>query len=474
MKDFSKIKFNGTFREYQQRVIDNLPKHLKDKKVHIVAAPGSGKTILGLELIRMLGKPAIILSPTIAIREQWKERFEEMFVPEDENVDDYFSCSLRDPKLMTSITYQGLYTSYRRMTDAQDRAKQRAVEKMRREKERALAGEGDDAEGDDAEEPCENYTGLDIVKLIEEHKIATICLDEAHHLKAEWQRALYEFVAQVEHCVTVVSLTATPPYDSKKSEWDKYIAMCGPIDEEIFVPELVRAKALCPHQDYIYYNFPTEDEMKLIEGYGKIVDEAVQKIFEEGEFLRIIKNTPWYNDPEEFRDELEDRSHFVNAVLLFLQASREKPNKPLVNILEKRDRGGEWDLDTAQLLFQFMISDDQLFSKQDSEFVLGFLRRYGLVDKREVFLTTNPQLEKLLVSSIGKLNSIGKIVEAEWEDLGENLRLLILTDFIRVNSAVLGSDKEIKEMGVVPIFEMIRRKNLGDFGQDCYCSERVA
>ena len=34
--------------------------YLRNKKVHIVAAPGGGKTILGLEIILRLKKPVII------------------------------------------------------------------------------------------------------------------------------------------------------------------------------------------------------------------------------------------------------------------------------------------------------------------------------------------------------------------------------------------------------------------------------
>jgi superfamily II DNA or RNA helicase len=40
MKDFSNVKFKWTFRDYQQAVLDNSPKHLKDKRIHVVAAPG--------------------------------------------------------------------------------------------------------------------------------------------------------------------------------------------------------------------------------------------------------------------------------------------------------------------------------------------------------------------------------------------------------------------------------------------------
>ena len=110
--DFKKINFKWQFRSYQQTVLDNADKHLKDGKIHIVAAPGSGKTILGLELIKRLNAPALILSPSVTIRQQWGERFCEAFLPENENADDYISYSLLNPKLLTSITYQALHAAY--------------------------------------------------------------------------------------------------------------------------------------------------------------------------------------------------------------------------------------------------------------------------------------------------------------------------------------------------------------------------
>ncbi len=38
------------------------------------ASSESGKTILGLEVFRRLGRPAVILSPTITIRDGWLAR----------------------------------------------------------------------------------------------------------------------------------------------------------------------------------------------------------------------------------------------------------------------------------------------------------------------------------------------------------------------------------------------------------------
>ena len=69
------ITFKYSWRKYQQRVLDDLQEHLQDGHLHIVAPPGSGKTVLGLEVALRLNKPTLILAPTLAIRNQWVQRF---------------------------------------------------------------------------------------------------------------------------------------------------------------------------------------------------------------------------------------------------------------------------------------------------------------------------------------------------------------------------------------------------------------
>ncbi len=49
------LQFKGTWRSYQERVLKHADAYLKNEKMHIVAPPGSGKTTLGIELIRRLG-----------------------------------------------------------------------------------------------------------------------------------------------------------------------------------------------------------------------------------------------------------------------------------------------------------------------------------------------------------------------------------------------------------------------------------
>jgi hypothetical protein len=57
------MAFQGNWRTYQARLLDRLDMYLEDKRLHVVAAPGSGKTILGLEAIRRINRPTLLFWP---------------------------------------------------------------------------------------------------------------------------------------------------------------------------------------------------------------------------------------------------------------------------------------------------------------------------------------------------------------------------------------------------------------------------
>ena len=203
------LEFKGTWRNYQARVLEHADRYMADGKIHIVAAPGSGKTTLGIELIRRMNGKALILAPSITIREQWIARIEEAFLCEGVQGEDFLSQNLKQPKAITVATYQALHSA---MTQIQD-------------------GE-------------EDYQGFSLLQVLQDAKVDTLCLDECHHLRSEWWKSLESLKEKLSD-VTTIALTATPPYDSTPAMWNRYIAMCGEIDEEITTPELVKEGSLC-------------------------------------------------------------------------------------------------------------------------------------------------------------------------------------------------------------------------------------
>ena len=101
------VQFRHAWRPYQARVLAALDAHLEDNHFHLVAAPGSGKTVVGLEALRRVDKPALVFAPTVAIRDQWIRRFLECFWNEAQPPD-WLSTDPSQPRLLTIATYQSL------------------------------------------------------------------------------------------------------------------------------------------------------------------------------------------------------------------------------------------------------------------------------------------------------------------------------------------------------------------------------
>jgi hypothetical protein len=70
---FDELQFDGEWRRYQKAAIaaferDRAAGH---RRTHIVAPPGSGKTLVGVELVRRIGRRALVLTPNSAVQMQW-------------------------------------------------------------------------------------------------------------------------------------------------------------------------------------------------------------------------------------------------------------------------------------------------------------------------------------------------------------------------------------------------------------------
>ncbi len=431
MKDFSKVSFKWTFRDYQQTVLDNSKKHLKDKRIHIVAAPGSGKTILGLELVRRQNSPTLIMSPSVTIRQQWGERFIEAYLPETENPDEYISYSLTSPKLITSITYQALHAAFTKSV---------------------IEAEADDDEFQTEE--TQDFSNFDLLAEIKKAGIKTICLDEAHHLKSEWQKALEKFVGMLGNDVTIISLTATPPYDNAPAEWNRYQTLCGDIDEEIFVPQLVMQKTLCPHQDYIYFSYPTEEEAQTLKNYKAKAVACRDEIIKSGLLSRALQASNAASNEEYLYDNIEG----FKALVCVAKKGGANISKSLEDKVNEGRKAPEYSITEAEKAFQFIIDKPDVFGEEISEELKEALSKEALIEKRKVRLASNDKINKMLISSTGKLDSINKIVESEYANLGDGLRMLILTDYIKKDMMKLvGTSEEIHALGTVPVFETVRR-----------------
>lgn len=408
-KYFEDIKFKYNFRDYQQEALDMLDKYKNDKKIHVVAAPGAGKTILALELMVRIGKKTLILAPTIAIKEQWAERLRKDFIGGDK--EGLISTELEEPSLVTIITYQSL-----------DAMKKRKV---------------------------------NIEKVIKTNGIRTIILDEAHHLRKVWFKNLQEMFEKLEDCTTI-ALTATPPYDNG-NDFANYMSLCGDIDAKITIPQLVESNCLCPHQDYIYFNLPTKEQEKSLRDYRNETKKLVEKIKSNQEFLKVVALHDYLIFPEENVSKILDDFDFYIAILSFLKENNisfsQNEFTRKINIPKFKDE------------YLSIILEKYLFGKEKQEELEIFkdtfrdikdeLNRLGTIDEKKINFRYNKELSDIILKNSGKLDSINNIIKIEHESLKEKLKLVVVTDFIKDEYYDVFDEDDINVVGVIPIFRKI-------------------
>ena len=447
---FEKIKFKGTWRSYQQKVLDNLQSHLCDEKLHIVAAPGAGKTILGLEVIRRIGRPCLILAPTITIKNQWELRLKQAFLTQPDIANELISTDILSPKVITISTYQGLLSGLcGQREDTTDGT---------------LEQEGDvDAEVEEKKYNSRVLARINVEKannLINElksKKIDLLCFDEAHHLRKEWWKAL-DFIMKNLKPSTTLSLTATPPYDVDLNEWKRYEELCGPVDECISIPELVKNGDLCPHQDLIYFSPLKEEETKSYDIYQQNVESFYMYFLHNKKFAEEAVNLPIWKNPREYLKILYDDVDFFVAFasyLIYHNLSISEAFYKLCDIQKKKIP--EFNLLFAEKLLNKLIFDytEHFISLGDyiNEFYL-LAQKNHLIYKHRLYLSGNPKLTKEMARSLGKLDAIENIVISEYNQLKEKLRLVILADYIKLDAF----SSQVESLGVVPIF--IRLANM--------------
>jgi superfamily II DNA or RNA helicase len=454
------MTFRKTWRAYQSRLLSHLDGYLQNRRLHLVAAPGSGKTVLGLEVIRRVNQPTLVLAPTITIRDQWVDRLVDLFLPPGSGRPAWVSTELRSPAFLTVATYQALHA----LCSGEPEEREEPIE----------AEENGDSKNHVFERP---NNGFDANHVVQDHvplpeafaqaKFGTLVLDEAHHLRSEWWRTLTCVAGQLDN-PTIVALTATPPYDVSPFEWQRYEELCGPVDAEVSVPELVLEGDLCPHQDYVYFSTPTEKEQKVISDFRTAVDSFVERLRSNEGFKDAILTHPWIATPEEHTEEILEDPEYLSSMVVFLHAAgREIPHAALKTLGLSHKQVPTLELEWLEVLLSHCLySDVERF--QPSEQILKLLRRelldIGAIERRRVKLRDPSDHLKLLTTSITKLKSIEEIVRLESGSQCAELRCVILTDFIRKAEMPKSKDElaVCEDIGIVPIFEYLRRAALSD------------
>ena len=397
------ISFKYEYRNYQKRALKEIDKYVDDNKIHIVAAPGAGKTILALKLVFDFNVNTLILVPTIAIREQWVERMLNDFTNIDKK---QISTSLKELKKFNIISYQALY----------------------------------------------EYDKEEIKKIIKKNNIHTIVLDEAHHLRNAWWKLLSQVFEELKN-IKIISLTATPPYDDEKN-FEKYIGLCGEIDAQINIPELVGEKNLCPHQDFIYLNVPTKEQEKQINEYRVNSIKIIKWLNNNQSIIKAIATHKFIID---YKNNIDDIITNYNIFIIMLKFLNDRNIFVNQYIKDVNISYSPMKICDYENLFKYLLyTNDKEFEIIESTLkeLKSMLLQVGAIDNGNINLLYNKEIEKELSQNIGKLNSINTIIKHEYQCLKDKLKLVVVTDFIKDNYSDF-DDSEINQLGVMPIFRNI-------------------
>ena len=436
------LHFKGSWRSYQKRILDNLEYHLLDKKLHIVAAPGAGKTTLGIEVIARLNQPTLILAPTNTIRYQWRDRICSAFLEEK----DYgiVSVDIRKPAYITVITYQALLAAF---CGGNDVEKDSVSEEEVNEDSIISSGRFNSDKADE------------VIKILKKAKITLLCFDEAHHLRKEWWKALMYLNDNLKPNQTL-SLTATPPYDVDVSEWNRYSELCGEIDESISIPELVKNGDLCPHQDFIYLSGLRDSEKEIIKKHNHNVDKMIQRLSSDTRLQRFLSSLDVFTDADNNVEKIYEDSKFYVSVVSFLHSNNYEISKEFLKLFDaKVSEIPPFDSKQARNLLNGIIyTHSEEFAKLEGKVdeYLNLAKHLGLIHNKKIFLSDNINIQRQIAHSLGKLDSIKDIVGYEYSNLGSKLRMVILADYIKAND--IGNTT----LGVVPIWRTLKDRYSGD------------
>jgi superfamily II DNA or RNA helicase len=281
--EFDQVAFAQPFRRYQLLALDafEAARSQGRRRLYLVMPPGSGKTAVGLEIARRLGRPTLALGPNTAIQAQWLAQWRD-FHPQSIPAGDSPSLTSH----VTALTYQAICNLEAHSAALDDVAMQawhasRAAAPDEpdapstghdqadlahfRQRARRLAMQGGDH---DHLLALLHPNGRALLERIKAGGQWTIVLDECHHLLEMWGHLVRAIMTELGERVFLVGLTATPPAEMDTREAALYEELFGHADLEVPTPAVVKEGNLAPYRDLAYLTTPLGREAEYIQSEG--------------------------------------------------------------------------------------------------------------------------------------------------------------------------------------------------------------
>ncbi len=478
------LKFKHGLRKYQNEILDLVKSKLQkgEKDIHVVAPPGAGKTIIGLQIISQLQRPALILCPNTTIQSQWSDKLS-LFLPggidqDSSRINELIGTHENKPlKPITVLTYQALsipgkeqeyleqlahkswvkeLTGSRKLSYGE--AELRILE-IRQNNNQAYKKEigrhlsrlrKNLSEHLDLNEVL-HKNALEMVKDLRRQGVEVVIFDECHHLTDYWAAIMHHILKSLDEPV-VVALTGTPPEGKSGKQESRYAALCGKADYQVPTPALVREGGLSPFQDLVYFVEPSANERIHFEKQTRKFYEFVERMLKNTSFVAWMKQKLIDAQKENFHPEDEEHERIRQISESILKCAAANVESELAQIA--RDKVGS----------RTALPQTEDFLIVLEEYASAHLKLSSLPEKQADYFEIKHELGKLgygitegglrrrasvqdriLAFSTSKFRAAEKILSIENESLKEYLRAIIVTDFERMSATTSMTENYLEE-----------------------------
>jgi hypothetical protein len=462
----AELRFQGAWRHYQELALAAFERDRAAgrRRTHLVAPPGSGKTLLGFEILRRLGAPALVLAPNSAIQAQWT-RTGAAFGAAPGTV------AAQPGAPVACLTYQALarlddpgaalrgaaetrWVAERAAatgeeaaavaaeaaawTGAAARRRARELARITASLKRAIAREEGELRLADLLAPG----ARDRVDALRAGGVRTVVLDECHHLASLWGYVVRTVLDELGSDVHVVGLTATPPDELTTEEAALYDALLGPVDFQVPTPAVVRDGHLAPYQELAWLTEPLAGEQRWLDEHETRFRELVTGLLDVREdgaldlgqwvVTRLRHRTrPGEDEAEVPWSDFHRRHPALAAAGVRFLASAGLPLPPGAPRGEAYRRPPDLD-DWVVLLEDWVLRclDGQAAPEAAArrEAVAAALRDLGYQLTRTGIRRAASDVDRLLTGSAAKPLALVEVLGAEAEARGTDLRALVLCD----------------------------------------------
>jgi superfamily II DNA or RNA helicase len=427
--DLGSRRFDGTWRRYQRLALAEFDRDRAagGRCCYVVMPPGAGKTVVGLEAARRIGRRTLVLAPNTAVQGQWATTWDTRFGAADRPCGT--DRALDAP--VTVLTYQSIAVIDRGTT-----AEQR----------RAVLREGDRQALLELLHP----NGRAVIERAGALGPWTLVLDECHHLLATWGALVRAIVDELGAETALIGLTATPPH--QLTGWQRTLSdeLFGAADFEIQAPALVKEGDLAPYRELVYLTRPTDEEDTWLAAEGtRFADLQIQLVDKR---LGTIPLAGWLDRRAVQRCTVEGVragwGAFEKAEPALALAALRFAHAGLISVpegarLREQHRSAPDAADWVAVLSDFCRGHLQRSDDPGDVAALGAIRRAlpGLgyqLTSAGVRAGVSP-VDRLCGLSEAKIAGAVHILQTEDAALGPALRALVLCDFEQLASRLPAS-----------------------------------